>query len=148
MYFEPYQNPAAGVTCRDGGLRQNNPIEKAVNEAKAIWGKEARFDLVLSVGSGTAKLSPTRPASKFVVAGWLETLFDNFMTSFNGQDQWDSFYKVVEESVRDRSKRLNVRFDTEREPALDDDKAIPSMKQAAQNFFFLHGPVTFVIAAE
>ena len=136
MFFEPYLNPAAGVVCRDGGLKQNNPIEKALNEIKTIWGKGAILDVLLSVGSGRSKLPPNKPVSRFVVKGWLATLFDTFMTTFNGEDQWDSFSRVVEDSVKERTKRLNIRFDTDREPALDDTSSIPSMKRTAQDYSF------------
>lgn len=136
MFFEPYKNDTAGVVCRDGGLKQNNPVERAFNEAKAIWGRDAKFDTILSIGSGRSRFSPEKPASIFIIPDWLTSLFDNFMTTFNGQDQWDSFYRVVEESVKVRSKRLNIRFDNDTEPALDDIGSMASMKRSAEDFSF------------
>ena len=136
MFFEPYQNSAAGVACRDGGLKQNNPVEKSLNEAKAIWGKEASFDIVLSIGSGRARLRPSMPSSTFVIEGWLRTLFDNFMASFNGEEQWDSFYKMVDDPVKVRTKRLNVHYQADQEPSLDDTGKMQSMKETAEDFTF------------
>jgi hypothetical protein len=136
MYFEPFNNGTAGVTCRDGGLRQNNPLEVAFNEAKAIWGDDVTFDNILSVGTGCAAYPPNRPSSNFIIPNWLTSLFNSFMTTFNGQLAWESFYKMVEAPVKLRSKRLNLHFQSPREPALDDVGEVYSMKNEASSYSF------------
>jgi hypothetical protein len=136
MFFKPYANGQAGVICRDGGLKQNNRVETAYSEAKAIWGNDSTFDMILSVGTGQARLAPVRPASAGITKGWLVSLFDHFMTTFNKEVAWSSFYKLVPELVKAQARRLNLRFDTIHEPALDNVNIIAALKVKAKEFSF------------
>jgi patatin-like phospholipase/acyl hydrolase len=54
-FFEPIQLHNEGATFIDGGVRANNPVEKALLEAKAIW-PERDVGLLLSLGAGVAKV--------------------------------------------------------------------------------------------
>jgi hypothetical protein len=136
VFFEPYINGKAGVVCRDGGLNQNNPVATAFSESKAIWGNDTTFDIILSLGSGQAGLPPERLASTFIVVGWLATLFEVLMSTFNGEEAWASFHKIVENSVKAKARRLNVHFNTKHEPALDDVASMGWMKDKANKFKF------------
>ena len=53
MYFDPV--PQEGAECRDGGLVENNSVHIAVDEARAIFAREAVLDLVLSLDCGKAR---------------------------------------------------------------------------------------------
>jgi hypothetical protein len=135
MFFEPYTNGKAGVVCRDGGLKQNNPVETAFSESKAIWGNDTTFDIILSLGSGQAGLPPERPASTFI-DGWLATLLEVLMSTFSGEDAWASFHRVVENPVKARARRLNVHFNTRQEPKFDGVASMGWMKDVANQFTF------------
>lgn len=136
MYFEPYLHKQAGVVCRDGGLRYNNPIQISLNEARAIWGAEKPFDAIVSIGSGTASGKPAYPASKWLIPDWLATMFHSFMATLSGEEHWKEFYARSSDSVKFRAKRLNVEFVEDQEPALDDTSKVRAMKFEANEFTF------------
>lgn len=143
MYFKPCY--VQGSTCHDGGLKANNPVQTMVNESKEIWGRDrdVPFDLILSVGSGQAKLPPEEPNNVRelirlrLFPSWLITLFSTFINTMNGEDAWKRFCRDnTDRGIRDRSSRLNVKLDGNREPALDDIDAIPGMERVAENYHF------------
>jgi hypothetical protein len=73
MLFELLQH--SGVGCRDGGLKDKNPVQISVNESKKLWGEKAHYDLILSVGSGQAELAQSRPhQSSLFPRGYLTSL--------------------------------------------------------------------------
>src|ERR1700733_10265061 len=83
MYFEPTSHE--GNECRDGGLKENNPVQIAVNESKTIWGNKTNFDLVLSVGAGQAQDPQKRPSSNFILPSCLTDLFNILISTMNGE---------------------------------------------------------------
>lgn len=138
MYFEPVLHD--GVVCRDGGLTENNPLQIAVEEARKIWGTHAPFDLITSLGCGMAKKAQSPPASAFIIHGWVNTLFKTLIETMNGHKAWVKFSRGPGKDMLDRCVRLNVWFQTETEPELDDVDAIPQMKSLGQSYNFYYQP--------
>lgn len=122
--------------CRDGGLKHNNPVKLAFRETKAIWGEDVKFDYLISLGTGSAIIPPEKPSNSIILPEWLSVLFKNFMTTFNGQVAWDDYYKMIPNPLTYRSKRMNLTFQSAREPALDDVEQIDSMKREAAEYNF------------
>lgn len=134
MYFEPAWHH--GLECRDGGLRENNPVGVAVNEAKTIWGQNVAFDVIVSLGCGEAKNPQSQPRQVFMVPGWLTHLFQTLLRTMNGNSAWEKFSSSVNNELLDRCSRLTVRFQQTREPDLDDVNAIAEMEQLATSYRF------------
>ncbi|KAI1388650.1 uncharacterized protein F4822DRAFT_437371 [Hypoxylon trugodes] len=128
-YFEPALHD--GCYCWDGGLTENNPVQLGVTEAKSVWGRDARFDAVLSIGSGYGKRSQRH-------LGWLrffpEQVFkvlERLAATMDSEEAWRSFIKS-NQSIQDRCYRLNVDLERSIEPELDDIKEIPRMERLAK----------------
>lgn len=136
MYFEPAWHD--GSACRDGGLRENNPVQIAVNEARTIWGSDAVFDMILSVGCGQAQNPQRRPISTFILPDWLIDLFTTLIETMNGNAAWKKFQESVSQPMLDRCHRLNVRFPGETEPELDDVNAMDGMERLAKSSTFYY----------
>lgn len=130
MYFEPAWHD--GSACRDGGLRENNPVQIVVNEARTIWGSDVVSDVILSVGCGQAQNPQRRPISTFILPGWLTDLFTTLIETMNGDAAWKKFQESVSQPMLDRCNRLNVRFPGETEPELDDVNAVDGMERLAK----------------
>ena len=136
MYFSAYRSPAVGSECRDGGLRDNNPIQIAIDESKEIWGTNAIFDVILSVGSGSAAKAPTAPMSAGLIPSWIYALLQALIANMNGEAAWERFQRSADRVIRSRSYRLNIFFKGRKEPALDDIGLIDSMQKEAERFNF------------
>jgi len=134
MFFKPTTH--AGNECRDGGLKENNPLQLAVNECKNIWRDDVEFDVIISVGSGHAKTPQRKPASWNLLPSWLTDLFNTLISTMDGEEAWRRFTQDQEPRIRDRASRMNVRFDSDQEPALDEFKKVNSMERLAETFPF------------
>ncbi|KAF5687085.1 hypothetical protein FCIRC_2473 [Fusarium circinatum] len=137
MYFEHVSH--AGHECRDGGLKENNPIQVALNESRKIW-EEPTYDVILSLGSGQARYPATEPVSTAIIPKWLAHLFSTLVSTMNSEDAWDKFRCSQDWRIIDRASRFNLRFDGSTEPALDDVNAITSMEAAAKKAKFYERP--------
>lgn len=124
------------MVCRDGGLKDNNPIQIAINEAKTIWRTGATFDAIVSIGSGKSTTNPEYPVIEGIVPDWLTTLVHSFMSTLNGEEYWKDFEMRSEQPIKLRARRLNVHFQNSREPSLDDFSEVDSMKAEANKFPF------------
>jgi len=136
MYFDSYRSADAGEECRDGGLRENNPVQIAVDESKVVWGEKVPFDLILSVGSGLAEKPQQAPWSGGIVPDWIYEMLQTLLATMNGEEAWKRFIRSAEHGVRARSHRLNVRFKGGQEPALDDTQQIDKMQREAEDYSF------------
>lgn len=134
MYFEAALHD--GRECWDGGLKENNPVQVAVNEVRTIWGSDAIFDLIISLGCGQAKKPQRQPSSKFILTSWLSELLTTLLESMNGNKAWDKFRENNSEPILERCHRLNVNFLNNNEPELDDVKKIEEMEELATSFRF------------
>lgn len=134
MYFE--HTTHSGYDCRDGGLKANNPIQDAVDESKSIWGSSVNYDLLISVGSGRGDRPQKHPSSWKLVPEYLVGLTRALLSTMDGEGAWYMFHRGIEGRIRDRAVRLNVKFDGEAEPALDDKKSVDLMQWHAANYQF------------
>ncbi|RBR05246.1 hypothetical protein FVER53590_12393 [Fusarium verticillioides] len=137
MYFEHVSH--AGHECRDGGLKENNPIQVALNESRKIW-EDPTYDVILSLGSGQARYPATEPVSTAIIPKWLAHLFSTLVSTMNGEDAWDRFRSSQDGRILERASRFNLQFDGSTEPALDDVNAITSMETAAKKAKFYERP--------
>ena len=134
MFFERTYH--AGNECWDGGLKANNPVIQAVTETKTIWGEDVDFDLLLSIGSGHARM-PIKQPHLGKSSGWLTSLLKTMLASMDGESTWDDF--TPEARIRDRAVRLNVELSGSSQPSLDDVAKVPEMQTAAQNYAHHNG---------
>jgi hypothetical protein len=133
MYFEPML--FEGSECRDGGLKENNPLQVAIKEAKTIWGTEVPFDTVISIGTGYKK-SPQSDPPEVSSQHWLLALFRAFIANMNGEAAWLKFKDTTDPILMGRVCRLNVPLGDGEEPALDDVGCITQMETLAANYKF------------
>ncbi|KAK6509161.1 hypothetical protein TWF481_003922 [Arthrobotrys musiformis] len=116
-YFAPML--VDGTVFRDGGLKANNPVHIALEEAKLLWGKP-RPDSLISMGTGLpgGSLQP-EPAGlgnlDAKIAGYLRT----WLGSIDGQQAWDDFRDSQSGDVLARCNRLNTSWDWI-DPTFDD----------------------------
>ncbi|KAF9887744.1 hypothetical protein FE257_009697 [Aspergillus nanangensis] len=134
MFFEHTSH--AAYDCWDGGLKANNPIQDAVNESKSIWGTNIDFDLLVSVGSGQGEKTPAHPSSWKLAPQFLRDLLKALLSSMDGQATWEMFSKSVDHRVLNRTVRLNVKFEGQPGPALDDTTGVWGMQQVATRHKF------------
>lgn len=134
MYFDSCRSD--GEVCRDGGLRGNNPVQIAVDESKVVWGENVPFDLILSVGSGSAGKPKQAPSPWGIVPGWVCEMLQTLLATMNGEEAWKQFIGSAENRARARSHRLNIKFKEEQEPALDDIEQLDDMQKQAEDYGF------------
>ncbi|ORY01180.1 acyl transferase/acyl hydrolase/lysophospholipase, partial [Clohesyomyces aquaticus] len=134
-YFEPAS--LHGLECTDGGLQENNPIQLAVTESEKIFGEDAIFDLMLSLGCGIGEEPPDR--SKWFGPGWWKALWGNFNRTMDGEAAWNKFKtnNNANKTLLDRCVRLNIKQEKGKEPGLDDTSAVKALQNSAQlaNFY-------------
>ncbi|EGX50398.1 hypothetical protein AOL_s00076g162 [Orbilia oligospora ATCC 24927] len=137
-YFLPKQH---GSLCRDGGLKEGNPIRLAVVESKSIWGQNSSYDVLVSVGPGVA----SKPQDSFIYKRlkdkkWARDLIDSFLRDMNGEEEWAKFRESTEEHIIGRSSRLNIYFSQEVEPGFDDVSMMEEMESEAQRYTAFEKP--------
>ncbi|KAK6362932.1 hypothetical protein TWF730_000383 [Orbilia blumenaviensis] len=134
LYLAPVLD--LGVECRDGGLKANNPVQLAVDEARHLWDK-ARPPLVLSIGSGRSSHPQLEPTGSVNGNKSMEDLFTTWLKSMNGDQAWEDFYNSgnSDGDMIARCNRLNVNFlQGTSEPAFDDVDRIGEMASDARKF--------------
>ncbi|KAF3911199.1 hypothetical protein AA313_de0210078 [Arthrobotrys entomopaga] len=111
-YFDPATHD--GNICRDGGLKENNPINLCLAESKTIWGSDTNYDLILSVGPGTAarpqKLQTGSSFLKCIKQPWLRQILNAQLTTMNGEDVWRGYKNSQADRIVERSSRLNMKM--------------------------------------
>lgn len=136
MYFTSYSAPLVGAECRDGGLQNVNPVQLAANESRRIWGKTTEIDLLLSIGTGCSDIKPNPPSTWKLIPDWVQPLFANFMENLNGESIYHEFLSSADESLRSRTRRLNIKYLDPREPALDEVQMLDSIQSEAALYDF------------
>ncbi|KAF3093219.1 hypothetical protein TWF706_008832 [Orbilia oligospora] len=130
-YFPPHVDNRGAY--RDGGLKANNPIHLAATEAKALGAP--RYDIILSVGSGTAtRLWNGAGHRDYIGDDWVRRLFDELLNNINGNAAWVEFQRSWPERVLERSERLNVDLAQRYEPAFDGLLEIADMEKQAKSY--------------
>jgi len=138
MYFEHVSH--AGRECRDGGLKENNPTQVALNEARKIPNCNTRpLDLILSIGSGFADKPAEAPnylGLSTLIPEWLYNLFATLISTMNGEEAWQKFHDNHKGHTQERSSRLNVKIAGPEEPSFDDRSQIPKLEEEARRYNF------------
>ncbi|KAK6511351.1 hypothetical protein TWF481_000271 [Arthrobotrys musiformis] len=133
LYFDPKLHN--GDLCRDGGLKEGNPVQLAVTESKGIWGRASNYDMILSVGSGTAPQPPPDSQYSYLVKPkWLWKLFCTFLDKMNGEEEWVKFRQSGADRIVERASRLNVLFPEQQEPPFNDLAGMERMQFDANIF--------------
>ena len=57
VFFDPVTLEEDGVTFTDGGIRDNNPINRVINEAELLWPGRP-IGCVVSIGTGWKLIKP------------------------------------------------------------------------------------------
>ncbi|KAL4987485.1 hypothetical protein BDW68DRAFT_177857 [Aspergillus falconensis] len=135
MYFEEYNPPAIGVSCRDGGLQANNPVQNAVTESVKLWGEDSPLDVVLSIGSGQTEKPPPRPPL-IRIPNWVYSLLDNLLDNMDGKKDWVMFLKNAPKQRSARACRLNPCLTPHTEPAIDAVDKISLLSKEAREYPF------------
>ncbi|KAJ6439110.1 putative AC transposase [Purpureocillium lavendulum] len=88
FYFTPQY--IQGIGYQDGGLTYNNPAAIAIDEAAALFPSMPKPSIVLSLGTGFAKQSPTRPSRIRRVVGdpFVARLLRAFMKQGDSDRAW------------------------------------------------------------
>ncbi|KAK6510907.1 hypothetical protein TWF506_009995 [Arthrobotrys conoides] len=140
LYFDPKMHD--GNFCRDGGLKESNPVHLAITESKGIWGPRSNYDMVLSVGSGLgSKPQPDSPYNYLVKPQWLWKLFCPFLDKMNGEEEWIKYRESGADRIVERSSRLNVFFSEEVEPSFDDLAKMKKMEADAKSYTSFEDPI-------
>ncbi|KAK6529776.1 hypothetical protein TWF281_008935 [Arthrobotrys megalospora] len=139
LYFDPKMHD--GELCRDGGLKESNPVHLALTESKGIWSGRSNYDLILSVGSGAASQpQPDSPYNYLVKPKWVWNLFCTFLDKMNGEEEWIKFRESSTERVAERSSRLNIYFPDQVEPSFDDLTKMKNMEAEAKEYTAFEEP--------
>jgi hypothetical protein len=132
-YFKPKHISGLG-TFQDGGLRQNDPGNLALQEAAAIYPSVDEPSLVVSLGTGSSRLgdvprmSPTRGVFR---DGFIARLIRAFKLSLSSLDG-HKFRSRRREGRKEQYFRFDIEFDGP-EPALDDTTKMQELKAAARS---------------
>lgn len=123
----------ASGPVQDGGMSgHNNPVRIALTERLRNDRTLEAPDIVVSLGTGTQKASPSPRATDFrhvILDGYVPRLWRSYMSSFNGQRIWDELMNSVDMRNRDKYIRLNS-FLSVNEPAIDDVDRMEEMRQS------------------
>lgn len=141
MYFEHVSHAAR--ECRDGGLKENNPTQVALNEARKIPNCSTRaLDLILSIGSGFADKPASHPNNNSLgirlIPEWLSNFFATLISTMNGEEAWQKFHNNLnhEPHIRERASRLNVKIAGPEESSFDDITEIAKLETEARRYDF------------
>lgn len=136
MYFTSYSAPLVGAECRDGGLQTASSVQLAANESSKIWGNKTNLDLLLSIGTGHAEIRPDPPLTWNLLPNWMQPLFTNFIENLNGECMYQSFLRNADAALSTRTRRLNIKFQGPREPAIDEVEMLDSIQSEAAQYDF------------
>ena len=110
----------------------NNPVRIALSERLRSNPSLLNPDVVVSLGSGTQKISPSPRTTDFrhvILDGYVPRLWRSYMSSFNGQKIWDELVNSVDEKKRQSYIRLNS-FLPSNEPAIDNVDRMAEMRES------------------
>ncbi|KAH8194108.1 hypothetical protein TruAng_011729 [Truncatella angustata] len=119
-YFKPKHVYGVGI-FQDGGLMFNNPASIAVLEAEAVYRNAAEPSLVVSLGTGSSKLSNpvTTNARHFLRDSFPARVYRAFWKSSDSKRAWQQLINHTKLSTTSDLFRFDIEFDG-RGPALDD----------------------------
>ncbi|TDL25976.1 FabD/lysophospholipase-like protein [Rickenella mellea] len=128
-YF-PHKVLSSGNVVVDGGVRFNNPTELLIREAHMRFGKNVKFNLLLSIGTGEKSPIIMRRCSSGLSLMSLPKMMGKLMT--DSEAVHERVHAKFEDTDMGTYLRINV-------PAigdvnLDDFKSIPEMILATERF--------------
>lgn len=103
-----------GTTFQDGGLKNNNPISLAVEEARLAWPSSPNIDIAVSVGTGCSVKQAAREewTLGFIPPSWRKRCVDSFESNLDSERLWQEYASKLETDKKERHHRLNVEFST------------------------------------
>ncbi|KAH7393734.1 patatin-like phospholipase-like protein [Cadophora sp. MPI-SDFR-AT-0126] len=132
FYFKPKHITGLG-TFQDGGLRENDPGNLALEEAAVIHPSIDEPSLVVSLGTGSSRPSEVprmSPSRGILQDGFIARLLRAFKLSF-GSIRGHKFRSRRREGRKEQYFRFDMEFDGP-EPALDDTTKMQELKAAAR----------------
>ncbi|KAJ8058493.1 hypothetical protein OCU04_012681 [Sclerotinia nivalis] len=132
-YFKPKYIPGIG-TFQDGGLRQNDPGNIALQEVAAIFPNSAEPSLVVSLGTGAARVNEVPemgPSRGLLRDGFIPRLIRAFKLSF-GSAIAHKHRSLRRQGSREQYFRFDIEFDHP-EPELDDTTRMQEVKERARS---------------
>ncbi|EDN92146.1 hypothetical protein SS1G_08008 [Sclerotinia sclerotiorum 1980 UF-70] len=136
MYFEPKYIPGIG-TFQDGGVRQNDPGNIALQEVAAVFPNSAEPSLVVSLGTGAARVNDVPemgPSRGLLKDGFIPRLIRAFKLSF-GSTIAHKHRSLRRQGSREQYFRFDIEFDHP-EPELDDTTRMQEVKERARSAIY------------
>ncbi|KAK6500456.1 hypothetical protein TWF481_010799 [Arthrobotrys musiformis] len=95
VYFSRYVKPGPSQDFYiDGGVKNNNPINWAINEAKQLWPRmkeTQRTDILISLGTGKFENYMLWEPSFVFNRSWVKDIVQAFLQNLNGEAVWEDF---------------------------------------------------------
>lgn len=113
-----------------------NSAQLAANESSKIWGNLTNVDLLLSIGTGHSEKRPDPPLTWNLLPIWMQPLFTSLMENLNGESIYQNFLSNANESLRTRTRRLNIKFRGPKEPAIDEVEMLDLIQSEAAQYDF------------
>ncbi|KAF7894677.1 uncharacterized protein EAF01_010127 [Botrytis porri] len=132
-YFKPMSIPGIG-TFQDGGVRQNDPGNIALQEVSALFPNSLEPSLVVSLGTGAARVDNVPymgPSRGLIKDGFIPRLVRAFKLSF-GSTIPHKHRSLRSRGSREQYFRFDIEFDHP-EPELDDTTRIQEVKEHARS---------------
>ncbi|KAF3171566.1 hypothetical protein TWF751_006295 [Orbilia oligospora] len=123
----------------DGGVKNNNPINWALNEAKQIWPElkdSKRTDILLSLGTGKFENYTLWEPSFVFNRSWVRDIIQAFLQNLNGEVVWEEFKqdKGAEKYDTKTHHRLNANLPIKR-CKLDDVRQLKVLQEETERYF-------------
>ncbi|KAJ6439140.1 Galactose-binding domain-like protein [Purpureocillium lavendulum] len=131
LYFTPQY--IQGIGYQDGGLTYNNPASIAIDEAAALFPSMPKPSIVLSLGTGFAKQSPTRPSRIRRVVGdpFVARLLRAFMKQGDSDRAWRQMLSHRSIGESGELFRFDIEYD-DNGPSLDNIRDIEYLGTTAK----------------
>ncbi|KAF3214907.1 hypothetical protein TWF679_004685 [Orbilia oligospora] len=123
----------------DGGVKSNNPINWALNEAKQIWPElkdSRRTDILLSLGTGKFENYTLWEPSFVFNRSWVRDIIQAFLQNLNGEVVWEEFKqdKGAEKYDTKTHHRLNANLPIKK-CKLDDVRQLKVLQEETERYF-------------
>ncbi|CCD42661.1 similar to patatin-like phospholipase [Botrytis cinerea T4] len=132
-YFKPKHIPGIG-TFQDGGVRQNDPGNIALQEVAVTFPNSVEPSLVVSLGTGATRVNEVPemgPSRGLLKDGFIPRLIRAFKLSF-GSTIAHKHRSLRKQGHREQYFRFDIEFDHP-EPELDDTTRMQEVKERARS---------------
>ncbi|KAK6355689.1 hypothetical protein TWF718_000082 [Orbilia javanica] len=122
----------------DGGVKNNNPINWAINEAKQLWPElqeTQRTDILISLGTGKFENYTLWEPSFVFNRSWVRDIIQSFLQNLNGEVAWEEFKqdKGAEKYDPRTHHRLNANLPIKR-CKLDDVRQLKLLREETERY--------------